>query len=345
MSRITISGTGAVSSAGWGVRALVGALETGGMPELSELRRVRADGGEVATKVARVPVLPDRSLLPASGRLRRVSPIAKFAAAAALEAMGPGRIAAAQAGEIRVGVICTLMNGCVNYSNRFFGEVLKDPAMASPILFPETVYNAPSSHLSALIGSTAANDTLVGDAAEFFTGMEMAAEWLLRGDCDLCLLVAPEEIDWLSAEAMGLYSKGVVPSEGAAALVMERDGEGVELRHVPDPVSYAEVGGRTEALRKWWSSLAVADDGRTLLADGRTGVKRRDRAEDELFEGWAGPRVSARAVLGDALCASTGLQVVAAVEWLARGRAERAVVAAVGGNEQVAGCVLGRGGR
>ena len=190
---IRITGTGAVSSAGWGVPALMAALDSGVRPDLSELIRERKDGPPVVTPVLRVPAAPPT--LPRSPRLRRVSPISKFAVAAAAEALGPERAARVAAGELRLGVVCSLFNGCVNYSNRFFGEVLADPAVASPILFPETVFNAPSSHLSALFNSTAPNDTILGDGAEIFTALEIAIEWLLRGDCDGVLVVAPEELD------------------------------------------------------------------------------------------------------------------------------------------------------
>lgn len=280
--------------------------------------------------------------MPKAPRLRRASPIAKFAAAAAMEALGEERLAAAREGTIRVGVISTLMNGCVNYSNRFFGEVLENPGTASPILFPETVYNAPSSHLSALMMSTAPNDTLVGDGAEYFTGIELATEWLMRGDCDGCLVVASEEVDWLSAEAMGFYAKGLVASEGAAAVLLERDGSGPVLMSVPDPVSYAGTPDRVKALARVWGETGASDDGRTLLADSRTGVGRYDAAENEVFAGWSGPQVSVRKVLGEALGAAAGLQVVAAVEMIRRRKVEGALATTVGGNEQVAGCWLAR---
>jgi len=342
VSWIGVSGLGAVSAAGWGVAALVEALERGTMPERSTLERPGAGGVSVVTEVAPVPKLEDRSRLPRAPRLRRASPVGRFAAAAALEALGEERLEAARAGERSIGVVCTMMNGCVGYSNRFFGEVLADPSVASPILFPETVYNAPSSHVSAMIGSTAPNDTLVGDGAEFLTGLELACEWLQRGDCGEVLVVAPEELDWLSAEAMGFYAKGLVPSEGAAAMVLGADAGEVELRVLPDPVSYAVEPDRARAFARLWGELGVEDDGESLWVDSRTGVARFDRVEGAVA--WTGPRWSPRGLLGESLGAATGLQSVAAVEALRRGLAPRAVVTAIGGNEQVAGAVFARRG-
>jgi hypothetical protein len=339
VSRITVGGLGAVSAAGWGVDVLMEALDSGRMPVVSELERERGDGSTVTTRVMRVP--KEGSTVPRHPRLRRASPAGKFAAAAAAEALGEERLEASRSGDLRVGVICTMMNGCVNYSNRFFGEVLRDPGTASPILFPETVYNAPSSHLSALIGSTAPNDTLVGDGAEFFSGLELAAEWLGRGDCDACLLVAPEEVDWLSAEALGYYDSRMIASEGAAALLLERDGDGPVLHAVPDPVSYAEEKDRVKALRMLWDAMGVEDDGATLLGDGRSGIAGVDAVEDEVLAGWTGPIQSSRKIVGETLGAAAGVQTVAALEAMRRGLVEKAVVLAVGGNEGVGGAVFG----
>lgn len=340
MSRITASGIGAVSPAGWGLELMMTALDAGTRPEVGEFERTTTGGEVVRTPVLRVPKLEDRSRLPRDPRLRRASAVGKYAAAAMYEALGVGRFEAVKAGEIRLGVVCTMMNGCVNYSNRFFGEVLEAPATASPILFPETVYNAPSSHLSAVTHSNAPNDTLVGDGAEFFTGLELAAEWLERGDCDLCVVVSPEEADWLSAEAMGYYSSRMLPSEGAAAVVLEKDGAGPQLMAVPDSVNYAGESDRVKGFAKLWRELESNDDGTTLWADGRVGVERFDLPESSVS--WEGPRFSLRKVLGEALGASAGLQTVAALAMLGRGDAEAAIVTSVGGNEGIGGARWGR---
>lgn len=332
---IRIAGTGAVSAAGWGVAPMMEALDAKTRPAASEIVRRTASGDTVSTPVLRVPPAP--STLPKNPRLRRVSPISKFAAAAAVEALGPDRPARVASGELRLGVLCALMNGCVNYSNRFFGEVLADPATASPILFPETVFNAPSSHLSALFGSRSPNDTLIGDGAEIFTALEIATEWLLRGDCDGVLVVAPEETDWLSAEALRLYAKGYLPSEGAAAIYLEAGSEGPRLLSVPDPVPLSR--DRAGCLRALVEAGGAKDDGSTLLADSRCGIARCDRAEDALA--WTGPRLSLRKILGESLGAAAGLQLVAATESVRRGDVPRALVTALGGNEQAGGCLIG----
>ncbi len=334
---VAITGSGAVSPAGWGVEVLMHALRSGARIPPSTLERM---SGEtlVTTPVLRVPA--DGATTPKFARLRRTSPISKFAAAAVTEALGDVRLAAVAAGNLRVGVIFTLTNGCVNYSNRFFGEALAEPALASPILFPETVFNAPSSHLSALIGSTAPNDTLIADSTGFFSGIDLAVEWLERGDVDGCVVVSAEETDWLSAEGLRHYSRHYLPSEGAAAVYLESAAGPARLLRLPDPVSLA-ANSRLQAARKIRGQLAATDDGRTLLIDGRAGIARYDLPETLAWADWTGPRWSPRTVLGEGMGVSAALQVVAAVAALAGGNFQQVAVTATGGNQQAAGILLG----
>jgi 3-oxoacyl-(acyl-carrier-protein) synthase len=294
----------------------------------------------ISTPCLRVPI--DLETVPKFSRLRRASPIARFAASAALEALGEARLAKIKRGELRVGVIFTLLNGCVNYSSRFFGEALENPALASPILFPETVFNAPSSHLSALIGSSCPNDTLLGDGAVFFSGLDLGIEWLESGEVDGCLVVAAEEMDWLSAEGLRLYSRRFVPSEGAGAVYLEAVAGPVTVRRLPDPVPFSGFS-RRDAAAICRGRLAASDDGRTLLLDSRTGISRLDRPETLAWADWAGPRFSPKTVLGESMGAAAAWQVVAAVKAIESGSHAGAVAVSTGGNQQAAGIVLGSG--
>lgn len=337
MKPLAITGTGAVSPAGWGVASLMNVLNAGAPLTPTLLER------GLGEKVVRTPVLrvpSDPAAMPKFARLRRTSPVSKFAAAAVIEALGPDRLTEISNNRLRVGVVFTLTNGCVNYSNRFFGEVLKDPSVASPILFPETVFNAPSSHLSAMIGSSSPNDTLITDSAGFFSGMDLAAEWIQRGDVDGCLVVCSEEIDWLSAEGLSYYSRRYVAAEGAAAIYLEPVDASPRVLRLPDPISLSEFS-RGEAAVKCREILNAADDGNTLLVDGLTGLNLFDAAENQAWKDWSGPRLSLRKILGEAMGASAGLQVVAAIESLKTGLTGRAVVSAVGGNQHAAGVLLG----
>ncbi|MFT3992234.1 MAG: hypothetical protein QM680_12580 [Luteolibacter sp.] len=333
---ITISGWGVVSPAGWGVKPFMDALHQGKRPEVSEIQRPCGEN-TVSTSVFRVPT--EGATVPKSARLRRSSPISKFAAAATVEALGEERLAAIREGKLRVGIIFTLLNGCVNYSHRFYSEVLADPAVASPILFPETVFNAPSSHLSALLGSNSPNDTLIGDGAAFFSGLDLAAEWIGRGEVDGCLVVASEEIDWLSAEGLQLYERNAIASEGAAAVYLEAGSGLANLLRLPDPIPLSRHS-RAEAAAILRDALAPAEG--ACLVDSRTGNAKLDAAEISAWHNWNGPRISPRAILGEGLGVSAGWQFIAAAESIRSGNHTQAVVIATGANQQCAGAIVGR---
>ena len=65
----------------------------------------------------------------------------------------------------RLGVIVCLQSGCVQFSYRFFDETLKDPTTASPLLFPETVFAAPASHVAALLENAPPRQVTIGTPA------------------------------------------------------------------------------------------------------------------------------------------------------------------------------------
>src|SRR5438093_3300510 len=215
---IFVRGIGAVSPAGWGVLPLREALSKGGPLPVKELAR---PGWTRSLRVRPVPPPSPRPNFLGQARLRRTSPITQYAVAAALEALG-NDAARVSGGSLRLGIIFCLMTGCVNYSRRFYDETLKDPATASPLVFPETVFNAPASHLAALLGTTAINYTLVGDPGIFLQGLAMAGDWLLGGRVDGCLVIGGEEMDWLTADAYRLFAHKIILSDGAGAVYLRR---------------------------------------------------------------------------------------------------------------------------
>ncbi len=337
--RITIGGIGAVSAAGWGVPPLLGALDQGAPLPLDYIARPGPDTIRTLP-VRRVPKPVNPPAFLAHARLRRSSPISKFAAAAALEALGNNPAKAH-----RTGVIFTLLNGCVNYSGRFFGEVLREPATASPILFPETVFNAPASHLATMLGFSAPAFTLIGDSAQFITGIELAVQWLLDDVVDACLVVGAEEVDALTAEALHLLAPGAILTEGAAALYLERNGPGPVIEEIAGPIPIQGAPGRAAraaAAHRLRQSLAPTLPG-TLLIDDASGCSRSDAPGQAAWHDWTGPRLSPHRLLGEAPGASTAVRCVLAAESIQSGRAARTLVPAIGADQQASALVLGRG--
>lgn len=322
--KIGVSGTGAVSPGGWDVAAFLAALDGGVALPVDERERDGREG--FPSRLRAVPKPGAKLPFFRDPRLRRTSPVGRYVAGAALEALGDARAARVRAGELRLGVVTTLFCGCVNYSRRFYREVLEDPHTASPIVFPETVFNAPSSHLSAMLGSHAVNYTMIGDTAEFLCGLEIAVGWLLNDEVDGCLVVCGEEFDWLTAEAMSLFEPGCVMAEGGAALYLERaEMPEVELLQIAGPEFISARQAKTEAARRVRAEVA---GGGILFAP-----------EHEVWSDWDGERVGVREIFGEGLGAAAGWNCVAAVE-RARRDAQRAVVSAIGVNEHCAAAVF-----
>lgn len=334
MSRVFVHGLGAVSPAGWGVAALRDALDRG---EPLPAQPVTREGWRRPVLHRPVPGPVQRPAWLAHPRLRRASPISQHAMAAAAEALGASADPAARGGS-SLGVIVGVMAGPVNYSRRFYDETLKNPATASPLVFPETVFNAPASHLAAVLGTTAVNYTLVGDAGVFAQGLALGADWLRAGRVAQCLVLATEESDWLTAGAAALFARDAVVAAGAGALLLSGEsgtGALAELDAVSDAFTYA-AHPRAGALRAVREQLGWGEPAH-LLCDSRTGFGRFDSAEDAAWRDWSGARLSPLRILGDGFAAGSAWQCVAAVDAIANRRHPAAVVSVAGANQQAIG--------
>ncbi|RBP41304.1 3-oxoacyl-[acyl-carrier-protein (ACP)] synthase III-like protein [Roseimicrobium gellanilyticum] len=348
-SRIHITGWGAVSPAGWGSAFLFDAIKEGVPLPCSASHR-----GESAPKCCtrKVPAPTPAPDWMKHNRIRRTTAAARHAVGAAMEAMGAERLAAAQAGQWKAGVVFCTTNGCVQFSRRFFAEALKDPALASPILFPETVYNAPASHIAALAGSPELNCTLVGDSSQFLRGMDLGAQWLEDGEVDAVLVVAAEELDWLTDEALLFFDRDGATAEGAAAVVMEKvhrdtaNGQkGVALLGITDAWTYGtdlSLANAAIGMQAEMQSLLTEDFSNVLLCSGLGAAPRADAAEHAAWKGWKGKKMRLRPVLGEAYGCIAGWQTVAACESIARGDSTQVAISAVGLSEQAVGAVLGK---
>ena len=171
-------------------------------------------------------------------RLRRASVISRFAATAGLEALQAAGVKVDSQNAGRIALIFAISNGGVIYTKRFYRDVVETGAQsASPLLFPETVFNAPASHLAAILGVTGTTYTVVGDGAVGLLAIKMAEDVMMDKSLDYCLVVGTEEIDWLLCDAyrrwrllrsappiepFGKQKRGMILSEGAGAIVLAR---------------------------------------------------------------------------------------------------------------------------
>ncbi len=334
MSSIFVLGTGVVSPAGWGLPVFRDAIEKGAPLSASDQNLPRP-GFDKPLRFRQVPAAVPRPSFLANARLRRTSPISHYATSAALEALG-GDLEAIKAGEIKLGIVLTVMSGCVNYSRRFYDETLRDAATASPLVFPETVFNAPSSHIASLLGTKAINYAIVGDPGTYLQGLALAADWITNGRVDRCLVIGAEEMDWLGADAFRLFQPEVVLSDGAAAVYLGKTRSAVELTAVTDSHLFLEKQNRHCAALKMSQQLPLIK-GSALLFDSTQQCLKLDAAENAAWQNWSGGRKAVKYVMGEGLMAASAWQCVAAIDALQQKKSSVANISVVGCNQQAIG--------
>jgi len=242
-----VLGCGVVSPSGWGMPE--GAVR-GGVAEEALLSRPRLR--RPAARVAESGPLWDR--WKREPRMRRAAPIARFMAEAvrqALEGAEPG---------LRRGLIGCFSLGGIVFSRKFYeGMQQHGRGLASPALFPETVYNSPLSHVAAVHGLDGPADSLVGDESCWAAALGTAEMWLVSGEVEEVVVVAGDEVDAIALEgyeAAGWFRRraGWVAAEGAAALRLGRGGGGpaVRLAHPPLPCGkgFPPARERAEAMAR-----------------------------------------------------------------------------------------------
>lgn len=369
-----IAGMGWVTPLGSGVAAVWQRLMAG---EEACAESVSSTVSERTYRAYRVPAEATASA-PAHPRLRRSSAISRFAVVAGLAALEDAGVKLDPAAAERTAVIFAVSNGGVVYTKRFYHEVVESGAQAaSPLLFPETVFNAPASHLAAILGITGASYTLVGDGTVGLLAMKMAEDLMLSPTLDRCLVVAAEEADWLLCEAYRRWRllrdsppaevfasppRGMVLSEGAGAVLIDRSNS-VALEKIHPGCNFAQrrdasrcVGETFAALQVHGDDIVVASANGTFIDDAERAAILRHSATARVY--------SPKAALGESVGAGSMWQVIAAVQALKTQQippvlhasdrsgmrlqrtaethvnARRAIVSTCGMNQQVAGLAL-----
>ena len=334
MSRVFVCGLGAVSPAGWDVATMRESLAKGQPLPVQPLER---PGWDKPLRVRLVPDPAQRLAFLGHPRLRRTSPVTHYAVAAALEAVA--KVRTANDSDPRLGIIVCLQSGCVHYSYRFFDETLKDPATASPLLFPETVFAAPASHVASLLGNAPLAHTLQGDPASFLQGLALGVEWLEEKRADACLIIGAEETNWLRADALWHLDHRAIICGGAGAVCLSLDPArsiGVELDRITAAHTYTALQPRSQAALAMRAELPTGSPGQ-LLCDGIGDSPRTDAPEIAAWCDWSGPRLSLKRILGEGLMAAGAWQCVAACDAVAGGRFAAAIASLVGCNQQAIG--------
>ena len=305
---LTIEGIGAVSPAGWGVHALTTACRIGTPLQAQNLTRTTGETRTWECMARSVPP-PPPDYLPRSPRLRRASPLTKFILGAAIEALS-GRSTDG------LGIIQVMQNGAVQYSGRFYHELLTTPSTPSPLIFPETVFNAPTSHVASCIAVPGVVTTLIGEDNLFIEALLTAKQWLDEGVVEQVLVLAGEELDWLSAEAASYYHRDQIVSEGAGALLLTKGVTGKPRVKAATGLEGHTGSKRANVLMKVANCLSPRLSAHSLLVTAESGIAKLDFGEIQAWKSAKAPRQTPKRVLGHSMGAFCALQTVLAASML-----------------------------
>jgi len=353
--KIQIAGTGCVTPLGCSVAEIMKRTAAGERAAITEL--VNPETGCVLP-AALVP--PEYvAHLTREPRLRRSSAISLLAAAAGKAALADSGIDFTNEAKKGLAVVFGVSSGGVQYTRRFYEQVVKQGASAaSPLLFPETVYNAPASHLAAMLGVDGATYTLVGDSTVGMQALHFATQLIATGSAEHVLVVAAEELDWIIVEAHRTWrlmaphghmvahtqpSTGALFAEGAAAVVVGREGQraAVHLRDGCTFLSRAEAPASMDRLLGDLAEFSPVD----LVVSGGNGTWTDDVIESAIarhFPEARRPWLMPKDGIGEILGAGALLQILFAVDALERTGSRRALAAAMGWNQQAAAAVIER---
>lgn len=296
----SLLGMGWVTPLGRGLEEVHAAIRAGRTPPVHQ--ETQAPHG-ATFPVFRVPTdtLNDVTAL---ARLRRSSAISHFAVAAAVDAaslLTPEQRA-------RTALVFASTDGGVIYTRRFYADIVdRGPGSGSPLLFPETVYNAPASHIAARLGLAGESLTLVGDAQAGLDAIQTAQVLLACGDADYCIVAAAQELDWITCEAYSRWQMsgpsptGATLAEGGAAIVLGPAKDGVIVQSVRPPEGQKTVAHLPAFLPQ------IPD----LVVSSNTGSRIGNHEEAKLLSHFPDAvHAAPKKYLGEAMAASSLQQVI-----------------------------------
>jgi 3-oxoacyl-(acyl-carrier-protein) synthase len=272
--RICITGIGVVSSIGIGKEEFLSSLRNG----RSGIEEIKAFDAQFSCskEAGMVQSFHPKDYIP-TGKIRRLDRASQFAIAASKLALADAKFSVTQENSSRVGVVLGSGFCGLSSSEEFHrGQVLKGFLDLNPMLFPNTVPNAASSHVSIELGIQGVNCTLVqsfctAEAAILFAcdqlrkgkadliltgGVDELSEFLFRGFSELRLLAT----DQGNGEKSCPYDKmrnGLVLGEGAGILTAE-----------------TEEHARSRGARIYSYILGYSLLGRSSKGDGAGDIKR-----------------------------------------------------------------------
>lgn len=344
---IAITGIGAVSAYGLGAEAIWAALNN------REVRKTRLPQ-EVSGETAELYGFPVGDWNPAEllGKrgLQFLRPSTKYLHAATLLALADANLNAPLPEPDEVGIVVgSNLAGLQSITEYDWTAVTEGPQYVSPMEAPNTLANAPASHLAIRVQARAFNTTIASGQCAGFDALGYASKMLREKRARFVIVGGVEEINqrvlWVYRNAGVLPSErpelagrpfqqdstGWLPAEGSAVLILERK-EDAEKRGAPIKAEWmswssanslaAEPEKRYDALeracRNALAAAGISPQHVSLVVSGANGLVAQDQAEKIALRNLFAehPDVAVLAIkewLGESYGASGLFQALAAV--------------------------------
>lgn len=231
---VKITGLGFLNALGLGKptywqRLLSGSCGIGPISRFQALSGGKGFGAEISTFDPKIYMAPRF--------YRRLSRLSRLAVAASIEAVKDCGLEISDGNRSRVGAIFGTAFGSTEQADSFFLTLLEQgPQGAEPILFPDTVPNAPASHVSMYHQIRGPNSTFCQNHLSGECALAFAISLLEQERADALLVGGVDELSQIlfhSLDAVGALKlddpplqavpgKGFILGEGATCLVLER---------------------------------------------------------------------------------------------------------------------------
>lgn len=171
---------------------------------------------------------------------RRMSRVSKMAVASSIEAIKDSGLPMDQLDKNRIAVVMGTSYGSSSCVEDFYVGFLEDgPGGAHPFLFPETVPNAPASHIAMFHGITGPNTTFSQNQISSENAIVYAKNLLTEDHADIVLVAGADELSYVQLfcyNALGVLNNtkvkgnclvlpkcggGLILGEGAGVLILE----------------------------------------------------------------------------------------------------------------------------
>lgn len=282
--------------------------------------------------------------------LQYLRPSARFLLGASLLALRKAGLAdgGTQPDELGVSVGCNLV-GLQSIANYDYTAITDGPRYTSPMEAPNTLANAPASHLAIRLKARALNTTISSGQCAGLDALGYAAKMVRDGRARQIIAGGVEELSpavfWVYRNANVLScgriedagrpfdeeSTGWLPSEGAAVVVLEREADALArgARPLAKLAGWSSAFAPSQTLEKRSSVLkrtaqqaldaaSVSAEDLDVVVAGASGLRVQDQAEalalsDLLAKNTRVSITAIKGTLGEAYGASGLFQTLAAV--------------------------------